>query len=50
MTCIARLAAQLLILAAPMVALYILSIFIAWVFGPVAKKKDEADPSDLQDP
>ena len=38
------------ILAAPMVCLYILSIFIAWVFGPVAKKKDEPDPPDLQDP
>ena len=28
------------ILAAPMIGLYILSIFIAWVFGPVAKKKE----------
>jgi sec-independent protein translocase protein TatC len=26
------------ILALPMIGLYILSIFIAWVFGPVAKK------------
>ncbi len=30
------------ILALPMIGLYILSIFIAWVFGPVAKKT-EAD-------
>jgi sec-independent protein translocase protein TatC len=28
------------ILAAPMIGLYILSIFIAWVFGPVARKKE----------
>jgi sec-independent protein translocase protein TatC len=32
------------ILAMPMIGLYILSIFIAWVFGPVAKQTDtEAD-------
>jgi sec-independent protein translocase protein TatC len=35
------------ILALPMIGLYILSIFIAWVFGPVANKKDETDPQDL---
>jgi sec-independent protein translocase protein TatC len=35
------------ILAAPMVGLYILSIFIAWVFGPVAKKKDKDEADDL---
>ena len=28
------------ILALPMIGLYILSIFIAWVFGPVARKRD----------
>jgi sec-independent protein translocase protein TatC len=33
------------ILALPMIGLYILSIFIAWVFGPVAKKtEDEPEP------
>jgi sec-independent protein translocase protein TatC len=30
-----------MVLALPMTGLYILSIFIAWVFGPVAKKTDE---------
>jgi sec-independent protein translocase protein TatC len=30
------------ILALPMIGLYIISIFIAWIFGPVAKKR-EAD-------
>ena len=39
------------ILAAPMIGLYILSIFIAWVFGPVSKKpddkeKDAGEPGD----
>jgi len=29
------------VLAVPMVGLYLLSIFIAWVFGPVAKKSDD---------
>src|SRR2546423_12267851 len=29
------------ILALPMIGLYIISIFIAWIFGPVAKKRDE---------
>jgi sec-independent protein translocase protein TatC len=29
------------ILALPMIGLYIISIFIAWVFGPVAKKRTE---------
>ena len=29
------------VLALPMVGLYILSIFIAWIFGPVVKKTDE---------
>ena len=29
------------ILAVPMIGLYILSIFIAWVFAPVTKKTDE---------
>lgn len=28
------------ILALPMIGLYIISIFIAWIFGPVVKKKD----------
>jgi sec-independent protein translocase protein TatC len=28
------------ILALPMVGLYILSIFIAWIFGPVARKTE----------
>jgi sec-independent protein translocase protein TatC len=31
------------ILAVPMVGLYVLSIFIAWVFGPVVKKDVETD-------
>ena len=31
------------ILALPMVGLYILSIFIAWIFGPVAKKNTQAE-------
>jgi len=29
------------ILALPMIGLYLLSIFIAWIFAPVAKKRDE---------
>jgi sec-independent protein translocase protein TatC len=29
------------ILALPMIGLYILSIFIAWIFGPVAKKRTD---------
>ena len=29
------------ILALPMIGLYIISIFIAWIFGPVAKKRTE---------
>ena len=29
------------ILALPMIGLYILSIFIAWVFAPVTKKPEE---------
>jgi sec-independent protein translocase protein TatC len=31
------------ILALPMIGLYIISIFIAWIFGPVAKKRTEDD-------
>ena len=29
------------ILALPMIGLYIISIFIAWIFGPIAKKREE---------
>jgi sec-independent protein translocase protein TatC len=31
------------ILALPMIGLYIISIFIAWIVGPVAKKKTGDD-------
>ena len=31
------------ILALPMIGLYIISIFIAWIFGPVVKKRAEDD-------
>ena len=31
------------ILALPMIGLYIISIFIAWIFGPVAKKRASED-------
>ena len=31
------------ILALPMIGLYIISIFIAWVFGPIAKKSPDLD-------
>jgi sec-independent protein translocase protein TatC len=31
------------VLALPMIGLYIISIFIAWIFGPVAKKRTEEE-------